>query len=183
MQCDALASYLGFGSEEELIAFVKEHQQSEPVMPEHSEESAYIAATIFKALDNGNSMAASKIERLKEEVAYLKDLCHGNAVNAGWYHDVKTGKWKNLNVGERFMLMVTELAEGFEGFRKDRPDDHLPHRSNMEVELADLVIRCMDFAGSENLDIAGAIMEKMQYNRSRADHKPENRAKEGGKKC
>jgi hypothetical protein len=31
------------------------------------------------------------------------------------------------------------------------------------------------------LDLGGAIAEKLAYNASRADHKPENRIKPGGK--
>jgi NTP pyrophosphatase (non-canonical NTP hydrolase) len=51
-----------------------------------------------------------------------------------------------------------------------------------EVELADAVIRIFDLAGAYRMDLAGAIAEKMAFNASRADHKIENRAAEGGKK-
>jgi hypothetical protein len=40
----------------------------------------------------------------------------------------------------------------------------------------------MDYAGRFNYDIGGAIIEKMEYNANRADHKIENRGKDGGKK-
>jgi DNA-directed RNA polymerase subunit alpha len=58
-------------------------------------------------------------------------------------------------------------------------DDHLVNRPMLEVELADAVIRILDMAGGLGLDVAGAIAEKLNYNDSRADHKPENRAKDG----
>lgn len=60
-------------------------------------------------------------------------------------------------------------------------DDHLPHRKMAEVELADAVIRILDYAEAFGYDIEGAITEKLEYNKHRADHKRENRAKEGGK--
>ena len=50
------------------------------------------------------------------------------------------------------------------------------------MELADAVIRIMDLAGAVGLDLGGAVAEKLDYNQKRADHKPENRAKDGGKK-
>ena len=51
----------------------------------------------------------------------------------------------------------------------------------LEVELADAVIRIFDMAGGLHLDLPGAIVEKLAYNASRADHKPEHRAQPGGK--
>jgi hypothetical protein len=61
-------------------------------------------------------------------------------------------------------------------------DDHLPHRFMAEVELADAVIRIADYCGRFGYDLGGAIEEKLEYNRHRADHKIENRQKDGGKK-
>lgn len=61
-------------------------------------------------------------------------------------------------------------------------DDKLKHRLMEEVELADALIRIFDYAGAYKLDLGGALLEKMAYNKNRADHKIENRRKEGGKK-
>ena len=69
-----------------------------------------------------------------------------------------------------------------EGVRKGIMDDHLPHRKMEEVEHADAIIRIFDYAGGHGLDVGGALVEKLKYNISRADHQVENRAKEGGKK-
>jgi NTP pyrophosphatase (non-canonical NTP hydrolase) len=99
-----------------------------------------------------------------------------------WYHDPRTGEQLFLNKGERFMLMVSELAEGFEGVRKDLMDDHLPHRKAVEVELADAIIRILDYCGDYRLDIGGALVEKMAYNATRKDHSHEARNAENGKK-
>lgn len=152
-------------------------------IPTHSQKAAERANQHAHEIDMNLLRADITTSGIKHNVALLQSICHGNAVNAGWYTDLITGEWKSLNVGERIALMHSELSEAFEAHRKDLMDDHLPHRKGLEVELADAVIRILDFAGAENLDLAGAIIEKLEYNRHRVDHKLENRAREGGKKC
>lgn len=116
-------------------------------------------------------------------IAMLQEECHSAAREAGWWseYDEMPGQYRKYFLAAKRDLMHTELAEATEGSRKNQMDDHLPHRKMEEVELADTIIRIMDYAGQLNYDLAGAIIEKMQYNRSREDHKPENRAKAGGK--
>lgn len=107
-------------------------------------------------------------------------FCHDAASTAGW--------WANVNkedanlVPAKLCLVHSEISEAMEGARKDLMDDHLTHREMLEVELADAVIRIMDLAGFLELDLGGAIVEKLEYNKSRADHKAENRGKANGKK-
>lgn len=45
-----------------------------------------------------------------------------------------------------------------------------------------LIDSILQTAGSQGYDLWGAVSEKLEYNKKRADHKRENRAKEGGKK-
>jgi len=122
-------------------------------------------------------------KQIEQAAQNLKVGSHLVAYKAGWWTDLKTGEDMRgkRNVGELLMLCVSELSEGMEGHRKGLMDDKLPHRPMLEVELADAVIRIMDLAGGFDLDIAGAIAEKLQYNATREDHKPANRAKDGGK--
>lgn len=160
------------------------------------------------------------------------------AANHRWWHDAE-GNPVQRNRGELLMLVITELSEAVEGIRKDLMDDKLPHRKMEEVEMADAVIRLLDFAGGfgldlpnltsltprvapnkpeailaicaevaeawkndvscsvsiscvirhirsycafHNLDLDGAIAEKMAYNLTRKDHTHEARAQAGGKK-
>lgn len=99
-----------------------------------------------------------------------------------WYRDLKTGEKIQRNHGEQFALMHGEISEAMEGDRKNLMDSHLPHRKAVEVELADLFIRALDFAAENKLDVGGAIVEKLLYNRERKDHRTEERLKENGKK-
>ena len=80
------------------------------------------------------------------------------------------------------ILIISEVIEAMEGIRKNLMDDHLPHRSMEEVEMADVFIRLMDYCGGRNIDLGNAVCEKATYNIMRADHKKENRDKENGKK-
>lgn len=115
-------------------------------------------------------------DKLSTSVRMLVHVCNGVATECGW--------WENTterDVPRLLMLVVSELAEAMEADRKDLMDDHLPHRKGLEVELADAVIRILDMAGGLDLDIGGALAEKLAYSTKRQDHKPENRAN-GGKK-
>jgi len=114
----------------------------------------------------------------------LTEQCHGASSAAGWWNHPQTGEPAQNNpmcFAQKLMLTVSELAEAMEGDRKSLMDDKLPHRPMREVELADAVIRIFDLAGAYNLDIAGAIVEKMAFNQVRPDHKIAARIADGGK--
>lgn len=114
---------------------------------------------------------------------YLNDVAQQiHAQYKLWWTNLETGEPKERNVGELLMLVVSEVAEAMEGHRRDLMDDHLPHRKMFEVEIADALIRIFDMAGGLQLDIGGAVLEKLAYNQQRADHKRESRLASGGKK-
>ncbi len=102
--------------------------------------------------------------------------------NKTWWQNLETGEPIQRNVGELLMLVVSELAEAMEGHRKELMDDKLPHYKMFDVEIIDALIRLFDIAGNLIPNAAIIFDEKMNYNLVRADHKPENRLKEGGKK-
>ena len=129
-------------------------------------------------------MTEFQIAVLRSGVNDLVTACHGAAKDAGWWVDQKTGEPTINNpmcFSQKLMLIVSELAEAMEGDRKNLFDDHIPHLPMRTVELADALIRIFDTAGAYGMDLGGALVEKMEYNRTRADHKPENRAAAGGK--
>ena len=110
----------------------------------------------------------------------LAGICRQEADK--WYHDPATGEPIKLNHGERFALMHSEISEAMEANRKGLMDDKLPHRKGVEAELADALIRILDYCGDNDLEIGNTFMEKLEYNRNRADHKAEARLAPGGKK-
>lgn len=137
----------------------------------------------------------SRLNNMAADMAYVKihgyelqNICHGLAVNAGWWSCPKTGEPSTPEyiqatlVPEKLLLIHSEISEATEGFRKGIKDKHLPKRDAMEVELADAVIRCFDLAGAMKFDLGATIAEKLQYNLTRPDHKLDARMAEGGKR-
>lgn len=121
-----------------------------------------------------------------ESFTKLQNDTHEANVKAGWWTDLTTGEPKEKTVDlilSKLCLVHSEVSEATEGVRKNLSDDKLPHRPMGEVELADTVIRILDVAGAMGYDLAGAIIEKLEYNSKREDHKIENRMKDGGKKA
>lgn len=102
--------------------------------------------------------------------------------NIKWWQDIDTGKPIERNKFELLALAISEVSECLEGERKNLMDDKLPHRRMAEVELADALIRIFDYAGGFGYDLQGAFEEKMAFNARRADHRPEQRLAEGGKR-
>lgn len=124
----------------------------------------------------------------------LSDQLYDANLKAGWYHDPVTRRKIKRDPMVMLMLIVTEVAEAAEGWRKTKMDDHLPHRTMFEVEMADVLVRIFDLIGYvranpdrfpayKEIDLGRAFCEKVLYNGTRADHKLENRAQPGGKAC
>jgi NTP pyrophosphatase (non-canonical NTP hydrolase) len=83
------------------------------------------------------------------------------AQDHGWW----TG---DINDGEKIALIHSELSEALEALRNGNPtSSKIPNFSLLEEELADAIIRIMDYALYRNLDLAEAIQAKRDYNATR----------------
>ena len=112
----------------------------------------------------GKALDECKLGGLNE----MRDEIHEIAREKGWYGA------DGRNVGEALMLVVCEASEAMEELREYGPeklrnfwrsDSGKPE--GFPVEIADILIRCLDLCGYLNIDIEEAVRQKVAYNRTR----------------
>lgn len=81
--------------------------------------------------------------------------------------------WTNRHEG--FTRLHWCVSRALEAHRKGKTED-------LAAALGDTVRAIFAYVESFKIDIAATYCAKRQFNEKRADHKPENRAKAGGKK-
>ncbi len=135
-------------------------------------------------MDESKSLVGNATLNMLRDEAYENARAHG-------FHDVKR------TVGDALMLITTEVGEAYEAFREGAkpaemryecrhpkgdcgrddsprcfPDDGSSDCSHKPVgvpsEIADIIIRALDFSGEHGIDIGRAVIEKMAYNQSRS---------------
>ena len=89
-------------------------------------------------------------------------VVHNMAVEKGWWENPRSD-------GELIALMHSELSEALEASRLGNPpDDKIPQHPGVSAELADVVIRIMDYCGHSGIDLGQVIVDKIEYNAGRS---------------
>lgn len=130
---------------------------------------------IEKHIDNiekENMRLAKRMLGNKDINELIKEI-HENAVDHGWWDDERS-------FGEIIALCHSELSEALEEYRKGfgprftyYNDPGKPE--GIPTELADCMIRILDYCGHVGVDMEEIIREKHEFNKSRP-------YKHGGKK-
>lgn len=103
----------------------------------------------------------AKAAMFREMWEWVDELVYRNNVLKGWTQDKKT-------VGEHIALIHSEVSEALEAFRWNNPvSKKIPKLTQVEEELADVIIRLMDLAHTKKLGIPRALFLKMEYNSTR----------------
>lgn len=113
---------------------------------------------------------------------------HQNAVDHGWWE-------KEVSFGEIVALCHSELSEALQEYRENMPMEYrrcmfnkdvceqkacvayetggcdgnliLDKPEGVAVELADCILRILDYCGKESIDIEKILLDKHDYNKSR----------------
>ena len=119
-------------------------------------------------LDNGEG--AQTMTGINEVARQI----HENAVDHGWWDEER-------GFPEVLALIHSEVSEALEEYRNGRLPTEVYTGNNgkpegIPIELADVIIRVLDYCGYAGIDIDAAISQKHEYNRTRP-------YRHGGKKC
>lgn len=99
---------------------------------------------------------------------------HENAVDHGWWDEER-------GFPEVLALIHSEVSEALEEYRNGRLPTEVYTGNNgkpegIPIELADVIIRVLDYCAYAGIDIENVLEVKHEYNKSRP-------YRHGGKKC
>lgn len=92
--------------------------------------------------------------------------CHKNSVDHGFYDDIHAAKTLESSA-LKLLLIHTEISEVFEALRRDNPQDDHVELLGESAELADAMIRILDYCAWKEIDIGAAVQKKHAYNMTR----------------
>jgi NTP pyrophosphatase (non-canonical NTP hydrolase) len=107
------------------------------------------------------AVSRKDIDMIVWAIGFLAQRAHQTAVEHGFWPEGRPDT-------EFIALAHSELSEALEALRSGNPEsEKIPGHSNLAEELADTVIRILDFAYAKGIELGPAILAKMEYNEGR----------------
>lgn len=114
-------------------------------------------------------------EQLQQQLAQMGEIVAARGLDALAKSFLSLSKEKgfwdhNPNSSEKLMLIVTEISEVVEHLRggtENEKSSKIPDFTNEEEEVADAIIRMLDYASARGLRIGQAVIAKHNYNKTR----------------
>lgn len=120
-------------------------------------------------------MKPEQIERIGNKMMVdalncLAETCHDGSVENGWYE--YDDEHPELKPADFLMLMVQELTEAYDHLRDGHGLTEVWYQEGVKpdgfpVEMADTIIRVLDYCAYLEIDIGTLVMQKLAYNRTR----------------
>ena len=135
-----------------------------------AEEDAELYASQIKKFGYENIQVFEEI--LNMEVANIQEDVFKTADEKGWHDEVRT-------FGDIIALCHSELSEALEEFRKHGEErvnlvsyetrgPLSPKPVGVPIELADCIIRILDYCGSKKINMQEALKIKLTFNKTRS---------------
>lgn len=133
-------------------------KDSDPYITRREDHFSSVVKLINSDTEVGGDVALDIFCNLFSAVS---TLVHNTAKEKGWWDSKRSD-------GECLALIHGEVSETLEALRSGNPkSEHIPEFTGAEEELADVIIRIMDFAHAKKYNVAEAIITKMAFNQTR----------------
>ncbi|RMG77816.1 MAG: nucleotide pyrophosphohydrolase [Chloroflexi bacterium] len=95
------------------------------------------------------------------DIKTLEEAMHAFVESKGWYREDSQKKQTPKNLAISLVLEASEVLELFQW------RDEVPNKSALAGELADVMLYLLQLASLNNIDLAQAVMDKLQINYTR----------------